>query len=122
MSVHLLQRIETEYKFTCCVRVCTLSVYQQTFFHVNCSRHLNVYFFACIPFVLLVKHNETQMRRVCVCVPVRVLSLTRYYFCGFRYRPRTYCLADSDEESSSAGSSDEEDSSDLSNDPAGAEG
>ncbi|KAM6941272.1 testis-expressed protein 2-like isoform 1-T2 [Lycodopsis pacificus] len=38
------------------------------------------------------------------------------------YRPRTYCLADSDEESSSAGSSDEEDSSDLSNDSAGAEG
>ncbi|XP_047435307.1 testis-expressed protein 2-like isoform X2 [Mugil cephalus] len=38
------------------------------------------------------------------------------------YRPRTYCLADSDEESSSAGSSDEEDSSDLSNDMAGAEG
>ncbi|XP_028269546.1 testis-expressed protein 2-like isoform X2 [Parambassis ranga] len=36
--------------------------------------------------------------------------------------PRTYCLADSDEESSSAGSSDEEDSSDLSNDSAGAEG
>uniref|UniRef100_A0A8D0CZD3 Testis expressed 2 n=1 Tax=Sander lucioperca TaxID=283035 RepID=A0A8D0CZD3_SANLU len=38
------------------------------------------------------------------------------------YRPRTYCLADSDEESSSAGSSDEEDSSELSNDSAGAEG
>ncbi|XP_029372648.1 testis-expressed protein 2-like [Echeneis naucrates] len=38
------------------------------------------------------------------------------------YRPRTYCLADSDEESSSAGSSDEEDSSDVSNDSAGAEG
>ncbi|XP_044044567.1 testis-expressed protein 2-like [Siniperca chuatsi] len=37
-------------------------------------------------------------------------------------RPRTYCLADSDEESSSAGSSDEEDSSELSNDSAGAEG
>ncbi|KAL6110619.1 tex2 [Pungitius sinensis] len=36
-------------------------------------------------------------------------------------RPRTYCLADSDEESSSAGSSDEEDSSDLTNDSAGAE-
>ncbi|XP_040001478.1 testis-expressed protein 2-like isoform X2 [Xiphias gladius] len=36
--------------------------------------------------------------------------------------PRTYCLADSDEESSSAGSSDEEDSSELSNDSAGAEG
>ncbi|XP_068445152.1 testis-expressed protein 2-like isoform X2 [Clinocottus analis] len=36
--------------------------------------------------------------------------------------PRTYCLADSDEESSSAGSSDEEDSSDLSNDSTGAEG
>ncbi|KAM8879147.1 testis-expressed protein 2-like isoform 2-T2 [Spinachia spinachia] len=36
--------------------------------------------------------------------------------------PRTYCLADSDEESSSAGSSDEEDSSDLTNDSAGAEG
>ncbi|XP_051241987.1 testis-expressed protein 2 isoform X2 [Dicentrarchus labrax] len=36
--------------------------------------------------------------------------------------PRTYCLADSDEESSSAGSSDEEDSSELSNDCAGAEG
>nr|XP_046258906.1 testis-expressed protein 2-like isoform X2 [Scatophagus argus] len=36
--------------------------------------------------------------------------------------PRTYCLADSDEESSSAGSSDEEDSSELSNDAAGAEG
>ncbi|XP_067440352.1 testis-expressed protein 2-like isoform X1 [Thunnus thynnus] len=38
------------------------------------------------------------------------------------YRPRTYCLADSDEESSSAGSSDEEDSSELSNESAGAEG
>lgn len=38
------------------------------------------------------------------------------------YRPRTYCLADSDEESSSAGSSDEEDSSDVSNDSTGAEG
>ncbi|XP_065818017.1 testis-expressed protein 2 isoform X1 [Labrus bergylta] len=38
------------------------------------------------------------------------------------YRPRTYCLADSDEESSSAGSSDEEDMSELSNDSAGAEG
>lgn len=38
------------------------------------------------------------------------------------YRPRTYCLADSDEESSSAGSSDEEDTSELSNDPTGAEG
>lgn len=37
------------------------------------------------------------------------------------YRPRTYCLADSDEESSSAGSSDEEDTSELSNDPTGAE-
>uniref|UniRef100_UPI0037E79B39 testis-expressed protein 2-like isoform X2 n=1 Tax=Semicossyphus pulcher TaxID=241346 RepID=UPI0037E79B39 len=36
--------------------------------------------------------------------------------------PRTYCLADSDEESSSAGSSDEEDFSELSNDSAGAEG
>ncbi|KAM7009962.1 testis-expressed protein 2-like isoform 2-T2 [Tautogolabrus adspersus] len=36
--------------------------------------------------------------------------------------PRTYCLADSDEESSSAGSSDEEDLSELSNDSAGAEG
>ncbi|XP_011484041.1 testis-expressed protein 2 isoform X2 [Oryzias latipes] len=36
--------------------------------------------------------------------------------------PRTYCLAYSDEESSSAGSSDEEDSSELSNDSAGAEG
>ncbi|XP_049900034.1 testis-expressed protein 2-like isoform X2 [Epinephelus moara] len=36
--------------------------------------------------------------------------------------PRTYCLADSDEESSSAGSSDEEDSSELSNDSTGAEG
>lgn len=38
------------------------------------------------------------------------------------YRPRTYCLADSDEESSSAGSSDEEDTTELSNDPSGAEG
>lgn len=37
------------------------------------------------------------------------------------YRPRTYCLADSDEESSSAGSSDEEDTSELSNDAAGAD-
>ncbi|CAL9700865.1 unnamed protein product [Knipowitschia caucasica] len=36
--------------------------------------------------------------------------------------PRTYCLADSDEESSSAGSSDEEDTSELSNDSAGADG
>ncbi|KAM9857441.1 testis-expressed protein 2-like isoform 1-T2 [Aulostomus maculatus] len=38
------------------------------------------------------------------------------------YRPRTYCLADSDEESSSAGSSDEENSSELSNESAGTEG
>ncbi|XP_024297718.1 testis-expressed protein 2-like isoform X1 [Oncorhynchus tshawytscha] len=38
------------------------------------------------------------------------------------YRPRTYCLADSDEESSSAGSSDEEDSSEVTNDVPGAEG
>ncbi|XP_068178263.1 testis-expressed protein 2-like [Antennarius striatus] len=38
------------------------------------------------------------------------------------YRPRSYCLADSDEESSSAGSSDEEDFSELSNDSAGGEG
>ncbi|KAJ0051297.1 hypothetical protein NL108_018402 [Boleophthalmus pectinirostris] len=38
------------------------------------------------------------------------------------FRPRTYCLADSDEESSSAGSSDEEDASELSNDSTGAEG
>ncbi|XP_062284144.1 testis-expressed protein 2-like [Scomber scombrus] len=38
------------------------------------------------------------------------------------YRPRTYCLADSDEESSSAGSSDEEDSSELTNESLGAEG
>lgn len=42
--------------------------------------------------------------------------------CVSRYRPRVYCLADSDEESSSAGSSDEEDSSELSNDSAGGEG
>ncbi|KAF7668604.1 hypothetical protein LDENG_00001120 [Lucifuga dentata] len=38
------------------------------------------------------------------------------------HRPRSYCLADSDEESSSAGSSDEEDTLELSNDSAGAEG
>ncbi|KAM4603457.1 testis-expressed protein 2-like [Polymixia lowei] len=38
------------------------------------------------------------------------------------YRPRSYCLADSDEESSSAGSSDEEDTSDLTADSPGAEG
>lgn len=38
------------------------------------------------------------------------------------YRPRTYCLADSDEESSSAGSSDEEDSSEVTSDVPGAEG
>ncbi|KAM3864673.1 testis-expressed protein 2-like [Diretmus argenteus] len=38
------------------------------------------------------------------------------------YRPRSYCLADSDEESSSAGSSDEEDTSELTNDSPGAEG
>ncbi|XP_077574815.1 testis-expressed protein 2-like isoform X2 [Stigmatopora nigra] len=36
--------------------------------------------------------------------------------------PRTYCLADSDEESSSAGSSDEEDASEQSNEIPGAEG
>ncbi|XP_077379651.1 testis-expressed protein 2-like isoform X2 [Festucalex cinctus] len=36
--------------------------------------------------------------------------------------PRTYCLADSDEESSSAGSSDEEDATEQSNDVPGAEG
>lgn len=47
------------------------------------------------------------------------LTLIRW---AFRNRPRTYCLAYSDEESSSAGSSDEEDSSELSNDSAGAEG
>ncbi|XP_057699703.1 testis-expressed protein 2-like isoform X1 [Corythoichthys intestinalis] len=38
------------------------------------------------------------------------------------FRPRTYCLADSDEESSSAGSSDEEDASEQSNEIPGAEG
>ncbi|CAL8355377.1 unnamed protein product [Boreogadus saida] len=38
------------------------------------------------------------------------------------YRPRAYCLADSDEESSSAGSSDEEDPSELSSESMGAEG
>ncbi|XP_067115010.1 testis-expressed protein 2-like isoform X1 [Osmerus mordax] len=38
------------------------------------------------------------------------------------YRPRTYCLADSDEESSSAGSSDEEDGSEVTSDALGAEG
>ncbi|CAN9510792.1 unnamed protein product [Ophioblennius macclurei] len=38
------------------------------------------------------------------------------------HRPRTFCLADSDEESSSAGSSDEEDSSDPSSDAAAGEG
>nr|XP_061844034.1 testis-expressed protein 2-like isoform X1 [Nerophis lumbriciformis]XP_061844035.1 testis-expressed protein 2-like isoform X1 [Nerophis lumbriciformis] len=38
------------------------------------------------------------------------------------FRPRTYCLADSDEESSSAGSSDEEDASEQSNETSGAEG
>ncbi|TNM86268.1 hypothetical protein fugu_008539 [Takifugu bimaculatus] len=37
-------------------------------------------------------------------------------------RPRTYCLADSDEESSSAGSSDEEDFSEISNESAGPDG
>ncbi|XP_037115973.1 testis-expressed protein 2-like isoform X1 [Syngnathus acus] len=37
-------------------------------------------------------------------------------------RPRTYCLADSDEESSSAGSSDEEDATEQSNEVPGAEG
>nr|XP_057941772.1 testis-expressed protein 2-like [Doryrhamphus excisus]XP_057941782.1 testis-expressed protein 2-like [Doryrhamphus excisus] len=37
------------------------------------------------------------------------------------FRPRTYCLADSDEESSSAGSSDEEDASEQSNEATGAE-
>lgn len=53
------------------------------------------------------------------CVSVCVLTLCLFVS---RYRPRTYCLADSDEESSSAGSSDEEGSSELSNDSAGAEG
>ncbi|KAJ3615145.1 hypothetical protein NHX12_018713 [Muraenolepis orangiensis] len=38
------------------------------------------------------------------------------------YRPRTYCLADSDEESSSAGSSDEEDPSEVTSDYTGAQG
>ncbi|CAF92671.1 unnamed protein product, partial [Tetraodon nigroviridis] len=38
------------------------------------------------------------------------------------HRPRTYCLADSDEESSSAGSSDEEDLSEISSDSAGSDG
>ncbi|KAM6972575.1 testis-expressed protein 2-like [Aplochiton taeniatus] len=38
------------------------------------------------------------------------------------YRPRSYCLADSDEESSSAGSSDEEDTSEVTADAFGAEG
>lgn len=44
------------------------------------------------------------------------------HFGTFRHRPRTYCLADSDEESSSAGSSDEEDFSEVSNDSAGPDG
>ena len=39
-----------------------------------------------------------------------------------RYRPRTYCLADSDEESSSAGSSDEEDGSEVTSDALGPDG
>lgn len=71
--------------------------------------------------VLFVQHNRIQALRNTAeaCVSVCVLTL-----CVFvsRYRPRTYCLADSDEESSSAGSSDEEGSSELSNDSAGAEG
>lgn len=44
------------------------------------------------------------------------------HLCAFRHRPRTYCLADSDEESSSAGSSDEEDFSEVSNESAGPDG
>lgn len=43
-------------------------------------------------------------------------------WCCDRSRPRTYCLADSDEESSSAGSSDEEDATEQSNEVPGAEG
>lgn len=93
-----------------CLCLCAFCV-PQTFQRLTCDRFLNVIFAFCdFSFIsalfFSLNHNEMQ----CVC------------FCGSRYRPRTYCLADSDEESSSAGSSDEDDSSELSSDPAGAEG
>lgn len=76
---------------------------------------------------IVYNHSETQQMHVlphtcrCVCLSSHSNPLSMV-LCVSRYRPRTYCLADSDEESSSAGSSDEEDSSDLTNDSAGAEG
>lgn len=43
---------------------------------------------------------------------LRILRLTWKSHC-FSFRPRAYCLADSDEESSSAGSSEEDDAAEL---------
>lgn len=43
---------------------------------------------------------------------LRILYLTWKLHC-FSFRPRAYCLADSDEESSSAGSSEEDDAPEL---------
>lgn len=63
-----------------------------------------------------------------LCKVIRLCSSEGVFICLCvcdRPRPRTYCLADSDEESSSAGSSDEEDPPELLSDkpvPPGAEG
>lgn len=65
--------------------------------------------------------NTAEACTNCSCICANTNQFV-FCFCVSRYRPRTYCLADSDEESSSAGSSDEEDSSELSNDSTGAEG
>lgn len=45
---------------------------------------------------------------MCACVYPRAYALL-VTFSLFSFRPRVYCLADSDEESSSAGSSEEDD-------------
>lgn len=90
-----------------CLCLCAFCV-PQTFQRLTCDRFLNVIFAFCVFSFISASLNHDEMQ--CVC------------FGGSRYRPRTYCLADSDEESSSAGSSDEDDSSELSSDPAGAEG
>lgn len=68
------------------------------------------------------KHKAKLFAFVNKCIDASTLQTSFICSCVSRYRPRTYCLADSDEESSSAGSSDEEDSSDVSNDLTGAEG
>lgn len=73
----------------------------------------------------LVNLTPSQMIN-CVCVLAYFGICFVKMFCGsLRHRPRTYCLADSDEESSSAGSSDEDDGTENvadKNTPLGAEG